>query len=113
MAMTKDSAQTLAKWAKTESRILLDKGEPIGTPLEQQLLDAWETGRPDLAASMTAWGALKALAHVLADRIARQSIEAMSAGMPPSDANLMAWSDWAMLDPTEGDPQDEDEQTIV
>ena len=101
--MDRQTAQTLAKWAKEESRKLTAAGEGMGTPLDQQLLEAWQGQRPELVQAMKEWGALNQLAHVLGDRIARETILLLKEGFPLGEARQQAWTDWAMLDPMESD----------
>lgn len=99
--MDKEAARSLAKWAKDESRKIIETDEHNagpGTPHEKWILGIWEAQRPDLIAAMKEWGALTPLAHVISRRMIRSQIEYQKAGMTPSDAKMQAFADWAMTE---------------
>lgn len=107
MAISKATAQELAKWAKAESRKLVEAGDlGPGLPLEKWVIETWRAERPDLTAAMQEWGALTQLAHALTNRMLAAETENLKAGFPPSDARQEAVKDWLMFDPTAGAPMD-------
>lgn len=107
MPISRETAQALAKWAKAESRKLVEAGEPApGLPLEQWVLETWEAERPDLVTAMREWGALAQLAHVLVDRMVKAEAENLKAGLSPSDAKQEAAKDWLMFDPDATGPKE-------
>lgn len=110
--MNKQEKMALAKWAKTESRKLVEAetSEP-GSPMETELIGLWRGQRPDLLKAMQEYGAVKQLAHVLVEKAGQQTMELIRQGMPLSDARLQAQADWWMLDPGETDPWAEEGQT--
>ena len=104
--MDRQTAQSLVKWAKVESRALTESGDVgPGTPLESWLIETWTAERPDLVSVMKEWGALPQLAHVLAERIVEAKIQYQRDGMSSQEAHQTAVADWAMFDPDATSPQ--------
>ena len=97
--MPNQEMATLAKWAKTESRQLVDSetSQP-GSPMETELISLWQKQRPDLLKAMQEYGAVRHLAHVLVEKAGAQEMELIRQGTPPSDAREQAQADWWMLD---------------
>jgi hypothetical protein len=96
--MNRQKTQSFVQQIKAQSKALVEKGDPMGSPLETMLIESWATARPDLTERMQEWGALRHLAHVVADRLHRQEVELIQSGYPPSDARVMAWTDQAMME---------------
>jgi hypothetical protein len=91
-------ADRLAKWAKAESRKLVRDGEKPGSRMETEAIQNWKSLRPDLHRAMQERGALRALAHVLVDRMASQVEAYLKEGYPMDDARVTAYSDWMMME---------------
>jgi|GEM_PF-4730769 len=112
MKTPRQQFESLATWAKTESRKLIEQEESMpGSPLESELIDLWKGQNPTLHRMMTEMQALEALAHVVVERSIAEEMMLYRSGMPLSDARMQAVADWWMLDPDEGAPKAPDEAT--
>lgn len=101
-----DETAEVARWALTESK-KLQETDPMGSPLETQLLETWEAKRPKMVARLAKYGALEALAHVLVDRFLRSETANLEVGLPPTDATEQAGRDWLMSEPEDEEAEDE------
>lgn len=97
-----DDAEDVARWALTEST-KLQETDPIGSPMEERVLETWRTKRPKMVAELARYGAVEALAHVLVERCLETEKKLLQSGLPLADAREQAERDWLMLQPEEED----------
>ena len=97
-----NETEEVALWALAEGS-KLQLTDPMGSPLEDQVIQSWKANRPKMVARLAKYGAVNASSSVLVDRMLKSERTNTQAGLPPTDAREEAEKDWLMLEPEEED----------
>lgn len=97
-ALSKNDQETVT-WVNQQVAELAHQGLVPGSPRESEILKDWHHNRPRMMHRLKAQGIAEKMAFVLDQKQNQARKRYLQSGMPPTDAEELATTEWLMLGP--------------